>query len=139
MPTIRLKSKTRVEGRIKRVYDQPCTPYERVMESEQVGRKTKQELQGIYDSLNPAELSRRLTRLRAQLEALSAGKSEGMGNPAYRGPEYPHQQPAQSRPRQRVKPRSQQAGLRPAMGLCPIPCGGSAPATRKNLPLKAGS
>lgn len=87
LPAIRLKSKTRVEGRIKRVYDQPRTPYERVMESEQVDQKTKGKLRGVYESLNPAELSRRLTRLRAQLEALSAGKSEGLGKPAYRGPE----------------------------------------------------
>lgn len=87
LPAIRLKSKTRVEGRIKRVYDQPRTPYERVMESEQVDQKTKGKLQEIYESLNPAELSRRLTRLRAQLEALSAGKSEGMGKPSYRGPD----------------------------------------------------
>jgi hypothetical protein len=87
LPTIRLKSKTRVEGRIKRVYDQPSTPYERVMASRQVDRKTKRKLKEIYESLNPAELSRRLNRLREQLEALSAGKSEGMGKRAYRGPD----------------------------------------------------
>jgi integrase-like protein len=87
LPTIRLKSKTRVEGRIKRVYDQPSTPYERVMASRQVDRKTKRKLKEIYESLNPAELSRRLNKLREQLEALSAGKSEGLGKRAYRGPD----------------------------------------------------
>lgn len=36
-----------------------------------------------------------------------------------------------------MKPSAGQAGLRPATGLCPVPRGGSAPATRKeNLPMK---
>ena len=86
LPTLRLKSKTRVDGRIKRVYDQPRTPYERVMGSRQVDRKTKQELLSIYEALNPAELYRRLTELRGELEAISTGKSEGYGKPTYHGP-----------------------------------------------------
>ena len=86
LPTLRLKTKTRVQGRIKRVYDQPCTPYERVMGSRQVDRKTKQQLRSTYEALNPAALYRRLTKLREQLEAISAGKSEGYGKPSYHGP-----------------------------------------------------
>jgi hypothetical protein len=35
-----------------------------------------------------------------------------------------------------MKPSAEQAGLRPAMGICPVPRGGSAPATRKNFPMK---
>lgn len=87
LPTLRLKSKIRVHGRIKRVYDPPCTPYERVMGSSQVDRKMKQQLRSTYEDLNPAALYRRLTELREQLEAISAGKSEGYGKPAYRGPD----------------------------------------------------
>jgi hypothetical protein len=87
VPTLRLKSKIRVHGRIKRVYDPPCTPYERVMGSSQVDRKMKQQLRSTYEDLNPAALYRRLTELREQLEAISAGKSEGYGKPAYRGPD----------------------------------------------------
>ena len=86
LPTLRLKSKTRLGGRIQRVYDPPCTPYERVMASRQVHRKTKQKLRSTYEALNPAALYRRLTELREQLEAISAGKSEGYGKPSYHGP-----------------------------------------------------
>ena len=75
-----------MEGRIKRKYDKPWTPYERLMESRQIDGQTKRELRKIYESLNPAELYRRLTALREQLEEASAGKSEGFGKPAYRGP-----------------------------------------------------
>ena len=87
LPTIRLQSKVRDGGRIRRVYEAPCTPYQRVMESPQTDRKTKRQLREIYEDLNPAELYRRLTELRAQLEKLSSGKPEGYGKPAYRGPD----------------------------------------------------
>jgi hypothetical protein len=63
LPTIRLKSKQRVEGRIQRVYDKPSTPYQRLMESGQIADQKKQELQRIYESLNPAALCRRITEL----------------------------------------------------------------------------
>ena len=87
LPTIRLQSKTRENGRIQRVYDQPCTPYQRILQSPQVERKTKRKLQEIYEGLNPAQLYRQLTELREQLEIISAGKSEGYGKPSYRGPD----------------------------------------------------
>lgn len=87
LPAIRLKSKIRVEGRIKRQYDKPLTPYQRLMDSAQIGRKAKRELKAIYESLNPAALQRRLTELREQLEQVSAGKSEDYGKPRYRGPD----------------------------------------------------
>jgi hypothetical protein len=51
-----------------------------------VDRATKRKLQEIYNGLNPAQLHRRLTELREELEMLSAGKSEGYGKPSYRGP-----------------------------------------------------
>jgi hypothetical protein len=87
LPTIRLQSKVRVEGRIKRVYDKPCTPYQRVITSGQVDRKKKRELKAIYAGLNPAELHRRLNELRTKLEEISSGKLEGLGKPSYRGPD----------------------------------------------------
>jgi hypothetical protein len=86
LPTIRLKSKTRVEGRIKRKYDEPRTPYQRLMESDCIERKTKRLLQTVYEDLNPAALQRRLTELRIELEAVSAGKSEACGKPRQHGP-----------------------------------------------------
>jgi hypothetical protein len=87
LPSIRLKSKTRVEGRIKRVYETPCRPYQRLLMSSQIDRQTKRELRRVYESLNPGALYRRLTELREQLEERSAGKSEGLGKWAYRGPD----------------------------------------------------
>ena len=86
LPTIKLASKTRVDGRIKRIYDVPRTPYERVMGSRQVDRKTKQELRRIYVTLNPAELHRRLEELRDRLEKTSAAKTEVVRDRPRHGP-----------------------------------------------------
>jgi hypothetical protein len=87
LPIIKLRSKTRVEGRIKRTYDQPRTPYQRVMESRQIDRKTKQQLRATYDALNPAELQRHLAELREQLADRSAAKSEIPHKRPRRGPD----------------------------------------------------
>lgn len=87
LPAMRLKSKTRVEGRIKRQYDASQTPCQRALASPQVSAEKKQELKAVYEALNPAELNRRLTALRAELEKISAGKSEGNGTRSYRGPD----------------------------------------------------
>jgi hypothetical protein len=87
LPAMRLTSKTRVEGRIRRKYDASRTAYQRVMASREVLPKQKQELKAIYEGLNPAELNRKLTQLRSQLEKISSGKLEGNGAGSFRGPD----------------------------------------------------
>lgn len=59
---IKLVSKERIGGKIRRKYDTPKTPYKRVMGSPDVPEQTKQELARIYESLNPAELKRTIDR-----------------------------------------------------------------------------
>jgi hypothetical protein len=68
------------------------------------------QLQSIYEALNPAELYRRLTELRVQLEEARAGKSEGFGKRAYRDTDIRHQQAAQSRGGS-MKSSTERAGL----------------------------
>jgi len=57
-PVMKLVSKERIGGRIKRKYGVPHTPYQSLMESGQVSTEAREELKGIYLSLNPAELKR---------------------------------------------------------------------------------
>lgn len=57
-PVIKLVSKERVKGRIHRKYDEPKTPYQRVMEAEDIPLESKIKLKEQYESLNPAELKR---------------------------------------------------------------------------------
>lgn len=59
-PVIKLISKERTGGKIKRKYDKPATPYQKVLASKEVPKETKRELRKIYNSLNPAELKRRI-------------------------------------------------------------------------------
>jgi hypothetical protein len=66
-PVMKLQSKERIGGKVKRKYDTPKTPYQRLMESGQISEEAKKELQGIYLSLNPAELKREID---AKLEKL---------------------------------------------------------------------
>lgn len=57
-PVIKLISKERIGGRIHRRYDAPRTPYQRLLESGEISRGKKQELERIYQSLNPAQMKR---------------------------------------------------------------------------------
>ena len=59
-PVMKLKSKERIHGKIHRKYEEAKTPYHRLMESDQIKQETKDALKKIYDSLNPAELKRKI-------------------------------------------------------------------------------
>ena len=55
---MKLISKQRIGGRVKRKYDVPQSPYQRLMESNQLPEESKRKLEAIYLSLNPAQLKR---------------------------------------------------------------------------------
>lgn len=57
-PVIMLVGKERCGGKIRRRYDAPKTPFQRVLESPNISEESKQSLRKIYESLNPAELKR---------------------------------------------------------------------------------
>ncbi|GAF79123.1 unnamed protein product, partial [marine sediment metagenome] len=57
-PVMKLKEKIRDKGKVHRKYDTPLTPYQRIMDSEQIAQKTKEKLTQLYRTLNPAELKR---------------------------------------------------------------------------------
>lgn len=71
MASVKLIDKKRI-GRsgekIKRIYDQAKTPYQRVLACDQVSQETKSKLKEQYNQLNPADLRR---RIQAKLEKLS--------------------------------------------------------------------
>ena len=73
-PVMKLKSKERVGGKVKRKYEASKTPYQRLMESGQIRDEVKDELKGIYLSLNPAELKRNIDAKLAKLYKAYEGK-----------------------------------------------------------------
>lgn len=73
-PTIKLIEKVRVGGRIYRRYDEPRTPYQRLLDCGQISKASRQRLQTQYESLNVAEIHRRIEALRNRLFAASEAK-----------------------------------------------------------------
>lgn len=72
---MKLEEKIRVGSKVKKKYDQPKTPYQRVLESPQVekeNRENKEKLNQEYAKLNPAELRRQITTLQIKLRKLTA-------------------------------------------------------------------
>jgi hypothetical protein len=55
-PVRKLKEKTRLDGKVKKVYDRAQTPYQRVLASPDVTDEDKDRLRVLYLTLNPAHL-----------------------------------------------------------------------------------
>lgn len=60
--TLKLKEKVRVNGKVRKVYEEAKTPYQRLMESDKISKETKKRLKAEYERLNPAALQRNLKR-----------------------------------------------------------------------------
>ena len=55
-PAMKLQDKARVDSRIIKKYDQPQTPYQRLMKCENISELQKEKMTMTYRSLNPFEL-----------------------------------------------------------------------------------
>ena len=58
LPRMKLKEKVRIGSKVHRKYYPAKTPYQYLMESNQISETKKEELKKIYNSLNPAQLKR---------------------------------------------------------------------------------
>lgn len=70
-PVMKLVEKIRVGSKVKKKYDKPKTPYQRVLESPYVDEENKEEFRKEYAKLNPAELKRQISRLQNKLRELT--------------------------------------------------------------------
>ncbi len=61
-PVMKLQSKERIGGKVKRRYEAAKSPYQRLIESNQLPEGVSEELKGIYLNLNPAQLKRSIDR-----------------------------------------------------------------------------
>jgi hypothetical protein len=66
-PSMKLKSKTRKGSRVMRHYDQPCTPWQRVLKCSGKPGEKIQALKALFENTDPFELSRHIDQ---QLDAL---------------------------------------------------------------------
>ena len=76
MPAQKLVSKTRKGSKVTKKYDEAKTPYRRVLECDDIDDKIKERLKAKYDSLNPAELKRKLSALQEELLKLNSLKQK---------------------------------------------------------------
>jgi len=85
-PTMKLVSKEREGGKIRRRYDEPKTPYQRLLESGQLSAAAARRLASLYEALNVAALRRAIEDLRQRLFDLVEAKVESGARARRRGP-----------------------------------------------------
>lgn len=77
-PTMKLVEKTRIGSKIKKVYDQPKTPYQRLMNCPEITEESKAKLKSEFESINPAALKRKLNALVDELFKININKNKTM-------------------------------------------------------------
>jgi len=75
-PVMRLESKERDKGHIRRKYQEAKTPYRWLIESPETPLEVKQKLMTKYDSLNPADLKRKIDLKIKQLAKVYQAKHQ---------------------------------------------------------------
>ena len=70
-PVMKLIAKERIGAKIKKTYDRPCTPCQRLLRSQALSAPAKRKLRAQYAALNPAQLKRNIYRLQTQLLKLA--------------------------------------------------------------------
>jgi transposase InsO family protein len=60
LPTLKLKDKQRVDGKVRKTYHTATTPYQRLLDAKVLSDDDRRELEAMYLALNPAALKRRL-------------------------------------------------------------------------------
>jgi len=77
-PTAKLMRKERHGAKVKKTYDAPKTPCQRLLSSPDVSEDVKVQLQQSFDELNPAALKREINRLLRKLERAYLKKKAGV-------------------------------------------------------------
>jgi hypothetical protein len=72
-PVMKILSKEKVNNSVcRKIYDVAQAPYQRLMDSKQISKEKKQEMQNLYLSLNPVELKKEIDRKLKYIQKLSA-------------------------------------------------------------------
>jgi len=75
-PAMNMIEKTRIGSKVRKKYDQPTTPYLRVLQNPNVPEERKVILRQQYEQLNPAELKRTIGKLQDKLFTLASVKEQ---------------------------------------------------------------
>ncbi|GMO26692.1 MAG: DDE-type integrase/transposase/recombinase [Termitinemataceae bacterium] len=77
MPTVKLVNKTRIGAKVRKVYDTPTSPYQRLMAYPDLPRDVRQELTSRYQSYNPVLLQQEVTNCIAALISVHTQQISG--------------------------------------------------------------
>lgn len=76
-PQMKLVSKERIGAKVKKQYDVPQTPYQRLLALEEISAERKTRLRARYDQLNPFALKRTIDNLQERLHKMIYEKNKG--------------------------------------------------------------
>ena len=79
-PVMKLLSKERNGAKVKKKYDEPKTPYQRLLDMQDISPRARQQLKAEYATLNPAQLKREITRLQEKLFKMVASRRRSRKN-----------------------------------------------------------
>lgn len=68
LPVMRLKKKTRVGSKIKKIYDKPTTPYRRILRARDVSKEVKDKLRNQYKTLSLVKLKEQIDEVLKRLK-----------------------------------------------------------------------
>ena len=83
-PSVKLIKKTRCGSKVRRIHDEPQTPFQRMLLSPAVDAEAKGRLKQQFSALNPVALKRKLTRLTDHLLHVHADKTPPSKRPSNR-------------------------------------------------------
>ena len=83
-PSVKLIKKTRCGSKVRRIHDEPQTPFQRMLLSPAVDAEVKARLKQRFSALNPVALKRELTRLTDHLLRVHANKTRPPARPSNR-------------------------------------------------------
>jgi len=87
LPQMKLKSKTRIEGHLKRQYEKAKTPYQRLLDSGQLSTQQIQALKNTYNQRNPAQLKKQIEHTLFKLQLAYQHKGwDKSGSSDFEGP-----------------------------------------------------
>jgi len=89
-PVMKLQSKERTGSKVRKVYDLPKTPYQRLLESNGLKPGQKKRLRDEYQTLNPAQLKREITRLQGALMKSVANRRKKLRSGKMQPSSRPH-------------------------------------------------
>jgi hypothetical protein len=75
VPQAKLIAKEREGAKVRKRYDRPQTPYQRLLADRRIPAATKRELTAIYRDLNPAAIRRQIIRLQQRLITIANQKT----------------------------------------------------------------